>query len=48
MSSNLEKFVNRNRSEFDTEHPSTDVWSKIEKTLPVKKAAKSFSSVALL
>ncbi len=43
MSSNLEKFVNRNRSEFDTEHPSNDVWSKIEKTLPVKKQAKVFS-----
>nr|WP_294907453.1 hypothetical protein [uncultured Lacibacter sp.] len=43
MSSNLEKFVNRNRSEFDTEHPSADVWSKIEKTLPVKKQAKVFS-----
>lgn len=43
MSSNLEKFVNRNRSEFDTEHPGADVWSKIEKTLPVKKQAKVFS-----
>ncbi len=43
MSSNLEKFVNRNRSEFDTEHPSADVWSKIEKTLPIKKEAKVFS-----
>ncbi|QNA43687.1 hypothetical protein [Lacibacter sediminis] len=43
MSSNLEKFVNRNRSEFDTEHPNADVWSKIEKTLPIKKEAKVFS-----
>ena len=43
MSSNLEKFVNRNRSEFDTEHPNADVWSKIEKTLPIKKDAKVFS-----
>lgn len=43
MSSNLEKFVNRNRSEFDTEHPSADVWSKIERTLPIKKEAKVFS-----
>lgn len=43
MSSNLEKFVNRNRSEFDSEHPSADVWSKIEKTLPIKKEAKVFS-----
>ena len=43
MSSNLEKFVNRNRSEFDTEHPGADVWSKIEKKLPIKKEAKVFS-----
>ncbi len=43
MSSNLEKFVNRNRSEFDTEHPSADVWNKIEHTLPLKKEAKRFS-----
>ena len=43
MSSNLEKFVNRNRSEFDTEHPNDAVWSKIEKTLPLKKQAKVFS-----
>lgn len=43
MSSNLEKFVNRNRSEFDTELPSADVWSKIERTLPIKKEAKVFS-----
>lgn len=43
MSNNLEKFVSRNRSEFDTEHPSADVWSKIEKTLPIKKEAKVFS-----
>jgi hypothetical protein len=43
MSSNLEKFVNRNRSEFDTELPSADVWNKIERTLPLKKEAKVFS-----
>lgn len=43
MSSKLEKFVNRNRSEFDAEHPGADVWSKIEKTLPIKKQAKVFS-----
>ena len=43
MSNNLEKFVSRNRSEFDTEHPGADVWSKIEKTLPIKKEAKVFS-----
>ncbi len=43
MSSNLEKFINRHRSDFDTEHPSEDVWKKIEATIPVKKEAKHFS-----
>jgi hypothetical protein len=43
MSSNLEKFVNKNRGAFDEEHPSDDVWNKIEKTLPQKKKAKLFS-----
>ncbi len=43
MSSNLERFVNNNRRNFDTEHPSTDVWNEIETTLPVKKEAKRFS-----
>ena len=45
MSSNLEKFVNRNRSEFDTEHPSNDVWKKIEQTIPVKKKEAKFFSL---
>lgn len=43
MSSNLEKFVNNNRSEFDDAQPSADVWNKIETTLPVKKEVKQFS-----
>ncbi len=43
MSSNLEKFINRHRSDFDTEHPSEDVWKKIEAAIPVKKEAKHFS-----
>jgi hypothetical protein len=43
MSSNLEKFINRHRSDFDSEHPSEDVWKKIEATIPVKKEAKHFS-----
>ncbi|MBK8086994.1 MAG: hypothetical protein IPK31_02945 [Chitinophagaceae bacterium] len=43
MSSNLEKFINRHRSDFDTEHPSEDVWKKIEATIPVKKEANRFS-----
>src|SRR5689334_1848014 len=43
MSDNLEKFVWKNRREFDTEEPSSAVWEKIENTLPVKKEAKRFS-----
>lgn len=43
MSSNLEKFINRHRSDFDTKHPSEDVWKKIEATIPVKKEANRFS-----
>ncbi len=43
MSSNLEKFINRHRSDFDSEHPSEDVWEKIESTIPVKKEANRFS-----
>ncbi len=43
MSSNLEKFINRHRSDFDTEHPTEDVWKKIEATIPVKKEANRFS-----
>ncbi len=43
MSSNLEKFINRHRSDFDSEHPTEDVWKKIEATIPVKKEAKHFS-----
>jgi len=43
MSDNLEKFVWKNRREFDTEEPSTAVWEKIEATLPLKKEAKRFS-----
>ncbi|MEQ1796757.1 MAG: hypothetical protein ABL872_02325 [Lacibacter sp.] len=43
MSSNLEKFINRHRSDFDSEHPSEDVWEKVEASIPVKKEAKHFS-----
>lgn len=43
MSSNLEKFINRYRSDFDTEHPSADTWKKIEAGIPVQKKVKNFS-----
>lgn len=43
MSSNLEKFVNRHRTEFDAEHPSEETWKRIEATIPAKKEGKHFS-----
>lgn len=43
MSNNLEKFINKNRGDFDTDQPGEDTWKKIEATLPVKKEARKFS-----
>ena len=43
MSKNLDKFIQQNRKDFDSEMPSENVWDKIEQTLPVKKEAKRFS-----
>jgi hypothetical protein len=43
MSSNIEKFIQQNRKDFDIEQPSENVWDRIEQTLPVKKEAKRFS-----
>lgn len=35
---NIEKFIQQNRSSFDEDRPSQDVWNEIESTLPTKKA----------
>lgn len=44
MSTNyFEKFVAKNRQEFDDEIPSKNIWEGIEKNLPIKKQAKVFS-----
>jgi hypothetical protein len=43
MNNNLEKFIQKNRREFDTESPSESVWNAIEKSVPAKKEAKIFS-----
>lgn len=43
MSSNLERFIRKNRKEFDAEHPSETVWDEIEKAIPVKKESRRFS-----
>jgi hypothetical protein len=43
MSTDLEKFVQKNREDFDDAAPSGKVWENIERSLPVKKEAKRFS-----
>src|SRR5215510_14628960 len=43
MSSEFEKFIRKNRDDFDDAVPPEKVWQGIEKTLPVKKEAKRFT-----
>ena len=43
MSNEFEKFIKKNRNDFDDANPSDKVWAEIEKTLPVKKEAKRFT-----
>ena len=43
MSSDLEKFIRKNRGEFDDAEPSNKVWKDIERSLPIKKEAKRFT-----
>ena len=43
MSTEFEKFIRKNRSDFDDETPSDKVWKEIENTIPVKKEAKRFT-----
>ena len=43
MSTEFEKFVRKNRNEFDDAFPSDKVWKEVEKTIPVKKEAKRFT-----
>jgi hypothetical protein len=43
MSSKLEKFINNNRGDFDSDQPAAELWSKIESTLPAKKQPNRFS-----
>jgi len=42
MSSDLEKFIRKNRHDFDDAEPSGEVWKGLEKKLP-KKEAKRFT-----
>ena len=43
MSSDLEKFIRKNRGEFDDAEPSNKVWKDIERALPIKKEVKRFT-----
>jgi len=43
MSNDLEKFIRKNRNDFDDANPSGDVWKNIERSLPVKENAKRFT-----
>ena len=43
MSSDLEKFIRKNRGDFDDADPSNKVWKNIERSLPVKKEPKHFT-----
>ena len=43
MSSDLEKFIRKNRGDFDDADPSNKVWKNIEQFLPLKKQAKRFT-----
>jgi len=43
MSTEFEKFIRKNRNDFDDAVPSDKVWKEIEKTIPVKKEAKRFT-----
>jgi len=43
MSSDLEKFIRKNRGDFDDADPSGKVWKNIERSLPVKKEPRHFT-----
>ena len=42
MSSDLEKFIRKNRNDFDDADPSDKVWKNIEKISSCKKRSKAF------
>ena len=43
MSTDFEKFIRKNRSDFDDANPSGDVWKNIERSIPPKKTARLFT-----
>ena len=43
MSTEFEKFIRKNRGDFDDARPSDNVWKNIEKKFPPKREAKRFT-----
>jgi len=43
MSSDLERFIRKNRGDFDDADPSNKVWKNIQQSLPLKKEEKHFT-----
>ena len=43
MSTEFEKFIRKNRGDFDDAHPSDNVWKNIEKKFFAKREAKRFT-----
>ena len=43
MSNDFEKFIRKNRSDFDDATPSDNVWKNIEKGIPAKMQARRFT-----
>ena len=43
MSNDLEKFIRKNRGDFDDANPSDDVWKNVERSIPAKKQERRFT-----
>lgn len=43
MNNDLEKFIRKNRNDFDDAKPSEEVWKNIDRSLPAKKQPKRFT-----
>ena len=43
MSNEFEKFIKKNRDDFDDANPSEYVWKNIENSIPQKRSAKQFT-----
>ncbi len=43
MNNDLEKFIRKNRNDFDDAKPSVNVWENIQRSIPVRKPVKRFT-----